>query len=252
MKCSARKEALIYQTRANVSVQPEKMVRADDYFVFCFVCSILIMKQKKKNGRRGPRAPALDLYPFAYSPRESRGTFVCRVRYRRPKLNLKVKAITSEIRHRSLHLLHPPTNPIIRTQTLLSLPLPPLLLFPPVILLTMRPRLHTPLPLFTPLLPTSTHMSTHPMRRKQTIIQRRERPVRGIGRRARGDREQLGADDGVREVVHVEVVLVVPEGVLDLFAGDDEAEEDETLGGWLVRVVVREGVREGGIVRMRR
>jgi len=64
--------------------------------------------------------------------------------------------------------------------------------------------------------------------RGDTVVGVGEDPDVGIGSRSRGNSKKLVADNHVSEVVHVEIVLVVAEGVLDFLTSDQKTEEDES------------------------
>lgn len=66
---------------------------------------------------------------------------------------------------------------------------------------------------------------------EDVVVGRRECPVCGVGRGGSGDCTQLIPDDVVREVVHVEIVLVITERVFNLFTGYEEAKEDKARNG---------------------
>jgi len=63
--------------------------------------------------------------------------------------------------------------------------------------------------------------------RKDAVVGVAEGPDRGIRSGSGGNSTKLVADDDMSEVVHVEIVPIIAEGVLDFLAGNQETEEDE-------------------------
>jgi len=63
---------------------------------------------------------------------------------------------------------------------------------------------------------------------EDTIVGVGEGPYGGIGGRSGCNGTKLVADNHMSEVIHVEIVLVIAEGVLDFLTSNQETEEDES------------------------
>jgi len=64
--------------------------------------------------------------------------------------------------------------------------------------------------------------------REEAVIRAGEGPDSGVWSRGGGNGTKLIADDHMSEVIHVEIVPVIAEGVLDFFTSNQETEEDES------------------------
>jgi len=68
-------------------------------------------------------------------------------------------------------------------------------------------------------------------RSEDAVVGVGEGPDGGVGSRSCGNGTKLIANYHMSEVVHVEIVLVIAEGVLDFLTGNQETEEDESRYG---------------------